>query len=185
MYHVNAADHVLFTTRCLPVLRARCRVAYRTARDREENTAETIAIAWRMFAKCRERGKYPSHAKLADYAIRHFAYGRRIGQRDNAKDVSGPRARAIGRCNEVQLNEYGMVSDSRVNPADDAAFRIDFVVWLSRLPDKKRAVAKCLAIGEATGNVAKHCHCTPGRISQLRRELEANWQGYQLQYFQG
>jgi len=94
MYHVPAADHVLFTTRCLPVLRARCRVAYRNARDREENTAETIAIAWRMFAKCRERGKYPSHGKLADYAIRHFVYGRRIGQRDNAKDVSGPRAHA-------------------------------------------------------------------------------------------
>ncbi|MFZ5830830.1 MAG: hypothetical protein ACOY3P_12115 [Planctomycetota bacterium] len=60
-----------------------------------------------------------------------------------------------------------------------AAFRIDFDAWLKQLAPPKRRSAELLAIGHSTGAVASRLNLTPGRISQLRRELHASWQAFQ------
>jgi hypothetical protein len=71
------------------------------------------------------------------------------------------------------------VVDNRVSPADQAAFKLDYEAWLSRLPVRKRRVAELLAAGETTGEVARLLGVTAGAISQARRSLEADWRAFQ------
>ena len=42
-----------------------------------------------------------------------------------------------------------------------------------------RQIAKDLAFGFSTSEVAKKHGVTPGRISQMRRTLEESWGGFQ------
>jgi hypothetical protein len=68
-----------------------------------------------------------------------------------------------------------LVGDPSCTPAELAVSRIDFDAWFKKLPRRKRRIASTLAIGEATKDAARKHKLTPGRISQLRRELAANW----------
>lgn len=43
---------------------------------------------------------------------------------------------------------------------------------------RSRQVAEELAIGHSTGDVAKRFGLTPGRISQMRRELHQSWEEF-------
>jgi uncharacterized protein YerC len=47
--------------------------------------------------------------------------------------------------------------------------------WFRSLARKKRRIAKLLATGETTSKVASVVGLSPGRISQLRRELQTSW----------
>ena len=69
--------------------------------------------------------------------------------------------------------------DKRSTPAEIAACRLDFQAWLRRLDRRRRAVAKRLAAGESTGEVACHFGVSTGRISQFRTELRDSWQAFQ------
>ena len=72
-----------------------------------------------------------------------------------------------------------LVEDKHAGPAETAASRIDFADWLRLLPERSRRIAETLATGETTKKAAKRFRVTPGRISQLRRELQQNWQDFQ------
>jgi hypothetical protein len=72
-----------------------------------------------------------------------------------------------------------LVEDRHAGPAETAAARIDVARWFRMLPPRKRRVAKALAEGESTSGAAKRFKLTAGRVSQLRRELEAAWQQFQ------
>ena len=68
-----------------------------------------------------------------------------------------------------------LVEDRRSTPADIASSRIDFEDWLECLPRRQRTVAELLAMGESTKLVAHRVSLSPGRISQLRRQLHCSW----------
>ena len=53
--------------------------------------------------------------------------------------------------------------------------RLDFASWLSTLSNRDRQLAEKLALGETTGRVARMFRISAARVSQLRRELCANW----------
>ena len=72
-----------------------------------------------------------------------------------------------------------VVEDSRTPVPDQVAFRIDFSDWLKRQPRRNRRIAEALAVGNATGEVARRFHVTSGRISQLRRQFHRSWQEFQ------
>ena len=57
--------------------------------------------------------------------------------------------------------------------------RIDFSDWLKSLSRRLRRIANLLATGETTGAAAKKFRVTPGRISQIRRQLEQSWRTFQ------
>ena len=82
----------------------------------------------------------------------------------------------IGQWKEVLLEDY------RTPVPDQVAFRIDFGTWMSGLSPLKRVVAALLAIRETTGDTARRCSLTAGRVSQLRRELQENWHAYRGEY---
>jgi hypothetical protein len=72
-----------------------------------------------------------------------------------------------------------IIEDQTAGPADTAAMRIDFSVWLGSLPHRLRRIATFLARGETTLAASKRFRLSPGRISQLRRELFEAWHKFQ------
>ena len=66
--------------------------------------------------------------------------------------------------------------DRTVGPAELAASRIDFADFMKSLGKRTRKIAELLAVGETTNRVAEIIGVTAGRISQIRRELQAQWE---------
>ena len=72
-----------------------------------------------------------------------------------------------------------LLEDPKAGPADTAAARIDFGTWLRSLPRRQRWIALTLASGETTKAAARKFRVSPGRISQVRKELAASWNAFQ------
>ncbi len=121
----------------------------------------------------------------------HVRSGRRVGGRQNHTDVlsriaqrrHGFEVRSLNRAdrNGTQWVEKLVTQDRWATPADVAATRIDFRSWLGTLSRRLRLIARALASGETTNTAAKRFAVTPGRISQVRRELDESWACYQGQ----
>jgi FixJ family two-component response regulator len=69
--------------------------------------------------------------------------------------------------------------DKRAAVADQVAAKMDVSAWFATLTRRMRQIAKDLAFGFSTSEVAKKHGVTSGRISQLRRTLEASWLEFQ------
>jgi hypothetical protein len=61
---------------------------------------------------------------------------------------------------------------------DQAAFRIDYPAWLAQLGQRNRAIAEDMALDHSTMELAVKHQVSPGRISQLRRELHQDWRRF-------
>ncbi len=61
-------------------------------------------------------------------------------------------------------------------PAELAASRIDFAVWLRSFSRRDRNAARLLAEGGRTADVADDVGVSPARIGQLRGELRRKWE---------
>jgi hypothetical protein len=169
----------------LPTIREQAHLAFRSFdhEAREELIAETIANAWCAFARLVERGKEDvAHSTpLAWYAIRQVRCGRRVGSAIKSRDVMSLANRHVVveplDWFDDQAGEWreALVEDKHAGPADTAAARIDVAAWFRSLGRTKRRIAKLLARGEGTGAVATKFGLSPGRISQLRAELQESW----------
>ena len=172
----------------LPDIRRHVRFAFRRlAPDRrEEAIQEALANALVAYIRLYEHGKtavaYAS--PLADYAVRQVFSGRQVACPLNSYEVLSPYAQhkhgfTVSRLQRPDETEGTwkeiLVEDPTCTPAELAASRLDFDAWLRRLPRHKRRVASTLAGGETTSRTAKMFKVTPGRVSQLRRELAENW----------
>jgi FixJ family two-component response regulator len=75
--------------------------------------------------------------------------------------------------------QEAVVQDTRSAPVPDiVAFRCDFTDWLASLSRRDRRIAKSVAVGNRTGEVAKRFDLSAGRISQLRSELAESWRAF-------
>ena len=72
-----------------------------------------------------------------------------------------------------------LVSDKRAAVADQVAAKLDVGAWFATLTKRMKAIAKDLAFGCSTSEVAEKHGVTAGRISQLRRSLEQSWAAFQ------
>jgi DNA-binding NarL/FixJ family response regulator len=72
-----------------------------------------------------------------------------------------------------------MVEDKRAAVADQVAAKMDVGAWFATLTKRTRQIARDLAFGCSTSEVAKKYGVTAGRISQLRRVLEESWRAFQ------
>jgi hypothetical protein len=118
---------------------------------------------------------------LARYAILRFQAGRRVGSPLNSRDIGSGACRQryqVVRKSSLDWQEI-LLEDRHAGPAEIAASRIDVGEWLDALPERTRRVAECLATGETTSAAARMFGLTPGRISQLRRELYQAWLSFQ------
>jgi DNA-binding NarL/FixJ family response regulator len=175
----------------LSMLPAICSVAQHAFRGlrrevRDEAVQEVTAHAFVAFTRLVQQGqKHLAFASaLGHYAVAQYRAGRRTGSRLNSRDVMAPGQR---RCRVESLDEFdphaeewraAMVEDTRTPVPDQASFRVDFPSWLSRLGSRDRAVAQSLAAGYTTREVAEEHGISPGRVSQLRRQLHDGWERF-------
>ena len=82
---------------------------------------------------------------------------------------------------EAQTSNWidAMVEDKRAAVADQVAAKMDVGAWFATLTKRMKEIAKDLAFGSSTSEVANKHGVTAGRISQLRRSLEESWLAFQ------
>jgi hypothetical protein len=149
----------------LPAISAQAKLAFRghSADAKEEFVAEVVANAFTAYVRL----------------------GRRVGSKMSAGDVMSPANHRVLVHHFDQIDQKdgvwrdALVEDRHAGPAETAASRIDIARWLRMLSPRDRRIAKALAKGETTSGAAKQFHVTAGRVSQLRRELQASWRQFQ------
>jgi len=173
----------------LPGIRSFADYAFRRLKSeaRDEAIQEVTASAFVAYVRLVQLGRrhLAFASALARYAVAQYLAGRRTGSRLNSADVMAPGHRRrfrIERLDEFDPHDgvwrEAVVEDIRTPVADQASFRVDFPDWLSRLPNRERAVAQLLAASYTTGEVADEYGISPGRVSQLRRELQEAWERF-------
>jgi hypothetical protein len=176
----------------LPRIRSQASVAFRQLRPehKAELIQEVLANAFVAFARLVRRGKanVAYATPLANYAIRQVLDGRQVGTKPNVNDVTSPYARAacgfvVERLDRFDTEEGEwrevLVEDRHAGPAEIAAARIDVAAWLRSLPARDRRIAKTLAMGETTTDVARKFNLSRPRISQLRELFRKSWEQFQ------
>ena len=176
----------------LPAIQKHARFAFRhlDPEAREDAVEEVIANALVAFVRLVRLGKadVAYATPLAMFGVRQFRAGRRVGSKLNVRDVTSSycqRAKGVcvGRLDRYDRDEEEwkevVVEDKHAGPAEVAATRIDFAAWLGILPTRLRRIAKVLATSESTKQVAKQFQISPGRVSQIRRELMECWDQFQ------
>jgi hypothetical protein len=155
---------------------------------RRELEQDAIANAYVEFTRLLKRGlgslAYPT--PLAKFAVRQVLDGRRVGCRQNARDLSSPCCQSKNHIVLDRLHQQlsdgqwqeRLVADRRATPAELVAAKLDFGTWLDRLDGSKRAIALRLAAGDTPSEAAQFFHVSRARLSQVRRELRKDWAGF-------
>jgi hypothetical protein len=187
----------------LPRIVTHARIRFRYLRcpgRRDDAVAEVVAACWKWYLRLAEQGRDVDGfvGTLADYAVRHVRGGRGLCGQDRARDVCSPAAQrrhefkveALDRSTRRDFGalyadprgqdyqdayEERLKDNTTTPPADQAAFRIDYPLWLSRLGARNRGIAEDMTLELGTLELAGRHGVSPGRISQLRREFHADW----------
>lgn len=158
--------------RAMDVTRRVARKVFRVYPDREERIADAVSFAWE-FAQTAGPDATPSTIK--HYAIRRVRSGTFRGS-ERSIEHQRPRGRQPAQRVVFAIEDFARVGD---DPAVLAQVRIDVAAWWCTLPHLKRTVARLLAAGFRTEEVAQFVGKTEGRISQMRGELLKSWREYQ------
>ena len=175
----------------LPRICSQARRAFRQLRPehKDELVQEVVANAYCQFVRLVRRGKasIAYATPLANFAIRQVIAGRRVANKPRLRDVLSPQARSVDGIVVERLDVFDekqcewrqvLVEDRHATPADVAAARIDVAAWFRSLSVRSRRIAKTLAMGETTTDVARQFQLSRPRVSQLREELKASWEKF-------
>lgn len=156
----------------LPLVRELAERKFAKRPDRDEWVCDAIRISWE-FAQTAGPNAVPQ--SIAFYALERVQSTRRFSE--SKRSIDGPYLvhREIRR---EHLNLDDCLIREGDNPAEIAAFRLDFIAWFDTLNVKQRQILECLAQGDRTHEVAETFQCTPGRVSQVRRELMASYEAF-------
>jgi hypothetical protein len=156
---------------------------YLDAEARDEAVAEAIVHCLISYVRLYDQGRAEtvSASSLAWFAALAVKRGRPAGNRMNGKE---PLSRYAQIGNGIQVEQAGnwielLVEDKRASIADQVAARLDVGAWFATLSRRMKRIARDLAYGFSTSEVAEKHGVTPGRISQLRRTLELSWATFQ------
>jgi hypothetical protein len=188
---LSAQDHQPFLV-LLPAISRHAQRALRKLRpqQREDALCEVLALAFCAYCRLVELGRQEMAyaTPLARFAVAHYRQGRQVGSRFTSRDVCSTAAQrrrdfrllSLQACGSKATSWLEMLVDTKLTPVSDrVAFRLDFEVWLDRQIRRDRQLAEYLALGHSTLEAAQEFKVSPGRISQLRRALERDWQAFQ------
>jgi hypothetical protein len=168
----------------LPQIQQRLGLAFcrLTPEAREDAMSESIVHCLLAYVRLHEQGRteVATPSSLAWYASRHVKRGRPAVGRMNGREPLS-RYSQIGNdvhCDKSQWIEK-LVDDKRASILDQVAAKMDVRAWFATLTTGMKQVAKDLAFGFSTSEVARKHGLTAGRISQLRRMLEESWAAFQ------
>lgn len=147
----------------------------------EELTQEASCLAWEWALAGIERDKrlWEHPGGLARLAVRAARWEPRFGS-GRAKREALTAPQELRYCPVEGWT--GWLDALAVCPGPEpwelAAARLDVPPWVRRLSKHKRRVARELAKGRGTCEVASLFGMSAGRVSQLRRELRDSWERY-------
>jgi len=162
-----------------------------TKAEREEATAEMMALAWSGYvSKARRTGIFLSPGPATFMAYLRVRTGRVLATGGGVTDVHAPLAFRLGRVRVVYLSQLNAtrschaLDDSTVRHITTAlssswhervdhlaAVRLDWAALARTLDRRMRTILKGLAIGEKKGALARRIGVSAGRLSQLLGEL--------------
>lgn len=155
----------------LPVVRKWAAKRFARDRDCETKCLDAESVAWEFF----QANPAAKPTGITWYALRRVSVDRQFRQSERSIDGPNPRRKVRPGRETIDLEAISRPGD---NPAEIAAFRIDFPEWLSQLTDRQLAMLEALALGERTRTVAETFGCTDGNVSQFRRRLAESWQAF-------
>jgi hypothetical protein len=147
---------------------------------REEAVDEAVVHSTIAYARLHRQGRtcVATPRSLAYYSARQVRCGRPAVGRMNRRDVLSRYAQ-LGHKFDIDRSQGQWIDeillDKRAQVADLVAARLDVRAWWETLTGRLKQIAKDLAVGCTTSEVAKRYELSPGRISQLRRLLELSW----------
>ena len=170
----------------LPEIKQKLRLAFcRLDPEAQEDAIEEgVVNSLLAYVRLHEQGRaeVATGSSLAWYAAKHVKRGRPAGGRMNGKE---PLSRYGQISNAIEVERQpsswidAMVDDKRAAVADQVAAKMDVGAWFATLTKRRKQIAKDLAFGCSTSEVAEKHGVTAGRISQLRRVLEESWATFQ------
>jgi hypothetical protein len=162
----------------LPEIEQKLRLAFcrLDPEAREDAIEEGVVHSLLAYVRLVEQGRAEAAtaSSLAWYSSRHVKRGRPAGGHMNGKISHGIEV-------ERQTGNWidTLVADKRAPVADQVAAKMDVGAWFATLTKRMKEIAKDLAFGCSTSEVAEKHGVTAGRISQLRRVLEESWAAFQ------
>jgi hypothetical protein len=176
----------------LPEIQQRLRHAFRhlDADSRDESIDEGVVHCLFTYARLHERGRTGTvtASTLAWYATLQVKRGRPAAGRMSCREPLSRYAQLGKGINVERLNAYSkkheewidtLVEDKRASVVDQVAAKMDVGAWFATLSRRMKQIAKDLAFGCSTSEVARKHGVTAGRISQMRRMLEESWAAFQ------
>jgi len=170
----------------LPEIEQKLRLAFcrLDPEAREDAIEEAIVHSLLSYASLHEQGRadVATPSSLAWYSSRQVKRGRPTSGKMNGKE---PLSRYGQISNDIEVEcQPGnwiatLVLDKRASVADQVAAKMDVGAWFATLTKRMKEIAKDLAFGCSTSEVAMKHGVTAGRISQLRRLLEESWSEFQ------
>ena len=170
----------------LPEIEQKLRLAFcrLDSEAREDAMEEGVVHSLLAFARLHEQGReqVATASSLAWYSSRQVKRGRPTAGRMNGKE---PLSRYGQISNDIEVDRQPsnwidtLVADKRAPIADQVAAKMDVSAWFATLTQRMKEIAKDLAFGCSTSEVAKKHGVSAGRISQLRRSLEESWAAFQ------
>lgn len=186
----TASQQQLFLDHYYPeiVERSARHFSYLDADARGEMVQESVAQSWASFVSADRQGKTSAEGKnhasagtLAWYANRSVTAGRRFAG-SSTTDTLADGTRAAEKVTLVSLDADSdnghflreSVSDTRswANPLDATRRRLDWRLIAKRCNRRQRRVLSLLVRGYGTGEIAERVRVTPGRVCQIRTELQ-------------
>lgn len=151
---------------------------------REDAIEEAIVHSLLSYCRLHEQGRaeVATPMSLAWYSARQIKRGRPSVGSINSKE---PLSRYAQIGNGIQVEPLGsnwmdaMVEDKKAAVPDQVAAKIDVAAWFATLTERMTGIAKDLAFGFSTSEVARKYGLSAGRISQVRRILEESWTTFQ------
>ena len=170
----------------LPEIEHKLRLAFCSLdpEAREDAIEEGVVHSLLAYVRLDEQGRadVAKPSSLAWYSSRQVKRGRPACGRMNSKE---PLSRYGQISNDIKIERQpnnwidAIVEDKRAAVADQVAAKMDVAAWFATLTKQMKEIAKDLAFGCSTSEVAKKYGVTAGRISQLRRVLEESWAEFQ------
>ena len=142
----------------------------------EEGIVHSLLAYVRLHEQC--RADVATASSLAWYSSRQVKRGRPAAGKMNGNEPLSRYAQLGSGIQIEQLNSSwidAIVEDKRASVADQVAAKMDVGAWFATLTKRMKEIAKDLAFGCSTSEVARKYGLTAGRISQLRRVLEESW----------
>ena len=170
----------------LPEIQRWLRIAFRHLdhEAREDAIEEGVVHSLLSYSRLHSQGREGrvSASSLAWYAVLQVKRGRPAVGRMNGKEPLSRYAQ-VGSGNRFERRNGEWIdklaADKRASIPDQVAAKMDVGAWFATLTKRMKGIAKDLAMGCSTSEVAKKYGVTPGRVSQMRRMLEESWGEFQ------